>query len=423
MRRRQVLGGLGAGLAGGAVAGCDTPARLASLPEKLRGKASFHGLPADSRVVLDGTDDELLGRIAADALRREIAYAKSTDPHVLDTADYLAISGGGENGAYGAGLLTAWTELGTRPTFKAVTGVSTGALTAPFAFLGPQYDKDLQHFYTGITKQDVMVSRGLLTAVLGDSMYDSTPLLRLIRSVITPSLVAAIAREYTEKGRLLCVATTNLDAPVGILWNIGSIAASGNPQAAEAIAKILLASASIPGAFPPVMIDMDVGGEHFQEMHVDGGTVAQVVFYPPSLSVDDLVGSSTASDLELRKVLYGRRRRLFVIRNSRPGTDLETVDRSTLKIAGRAVSTLISTQGIGDLYRLYVLCQRDHIDYNVAFIPASFSDRLREPFDQAYMNKLYQVGREAMLKGSPWSKVPPGYNPTPLSPQPSSAAG
>ena len=423
MRRRQLIGGLGVSLAGSALAACDTPARLASLPEKLRPGASFHGLPADTRVVMDGSDDELLGRIAAAALRREVAYAERTNRGELDTADYLAISGGGENGAYGAGLLTAWTELGTRPTFKAVTGVSTGALTAPFAFLGPGYDKDLTRFYTTIAKQDVMISRGLLTAVLGDSMYDSTPLLRLIRSVITPELVAAIAHEYSEKGRLLCVATTNLDVPVGVLWNIGAIATSGNPQAAEAITKILLASASIPGAFPPVMIDMDVGGEHFQEMHVDGGTVNQVVFYPPSLSADDLVGSSTAADIELRKVLYSRRRRLFVIRNSRPGADLETVDRSTLKIAGRAVSTLISTQGIGDLYRLYVLCQRDYIDYNVAYISASFSDRLREPFDQAYMNKLYQFGRETMLKGSPWSKVPPGYNPTPLSPQSSSAAG
>ena len=88
-----------------------------------------------------------------------------------------------------------------------------------------------------------------------------------------------------------------------------------------------------------------------------------------------------------------------------------------MKIAGRAVSTLISTQGIGDLYQLYVLCQRDHIDYNVTAIPASFNEKLREPFDQAYMLKLYEVGRQAMLSGMAWGKVPPGYNPTPLSDQ------
>src|SRR6185295_19963043 len=129
------------------LAGCDPSGRLASLPERLRGKASFQGLPADSRLVLDGSDDQVLGRIAADALRRELAATTAAAPDGgidLGEATYLAISGGGENGAYGAGILTAWSELGTRPAFKGVTGVSTGALIAPFAFLGPQYDKDLE---------------------------------------------------------------------------------------------------------------------------------------------------------------------------------------------------------------------------------------------------------------------------------------
>src|SRR6185369_3531715 len=199
----------------------------------------------------------------------------------LPPAVYLAISGGGENGAYGAGVLTAWSEVGTRPVFKAVTGVSTGALIAPFAFLGSAYDKDLERFYTTIDKSHVMVSRGLISGVLGDSLYDSTPLLRTIRSALTPEMVAAIGMEYSEKGRLLFVATTNLDVPVGVLWNIGSIAASGHPRAADLFAEILLASASIPGILPPVMFDIEAGGERYQEMHVDGGTVAQVVLYPP----------------------------------------------------------------------------------------------------------------------------------------------
>ncbi len=226
-----------------------------------------------------------------------------------------------------------------------MTGVSTGALIAPFAFLGPAYDAALERFYTTIGKKDVMVSRGLVSAVLGESLYDLTPLLHLIRGVLTPEMVAGIAREHTEKGRLLCVATTNLDVPVGVLWNIGSIAASGHKDAAELIAKILLASASIPGAFPPVMIDVEAGGEHFQEMHVDGGTVAQVVFYPPSFAGNDLLTANTADAARLRRTILDRQRRIYVIRNSRPGADLETVGRSTMKIAGRAVSTLISTQG------------------------------------------------------------------------------
>jgi predicted acylesterase/phospholipase RssA len=415
MHRRQLLRGLATGLAAGPLGACGAGERLASLPEKLRRTASFHGLPANTRLVLDTTDDDRLARIAVVALRRELDYAGRSGVKDLPPAVYLAISGGGENGAYGAGVLVAWSEVGTRPVFKAVTGVSTGALIAPFAFLGSAYDKDLERFYTTIDKDQVMVSRGLISGVLGDSLYDSTPLLRTIRSALTPELVAAIGTEYREKGRLLFVATTNLDVPVGVLWNIGSIAASGNKDAAELIAKILLASASIPGALPPVMIDVEAGGQRFQEMHVDGGTVAQVVLYPPSFSGEDVIAALGPDGRQLLQAVARRQRSLYVIRNSRPGPDFETVDRSTLKIAGRAVSTLISTQGIGDLYQLYVVCQRDHIDYNVTYIPEDFTEKLSDSFDRGYMNRLYQFGRRQMLDGKAWSKYPPGYNPTPFS--------
>jgi len=397
------------GLAAASLGGCSAPARLGSVPLHLRDRASFAGLPAGTHIFLDGSDDQVLGHIAVDALRRELDWDRRTGA-TLGDAYFLAISGGGENGAYGAGLLTAWTELGTRPEFKAVTGVSTGALTAPFAFLGPAYDKELERFYTTIDRNDVMVWRGLASALFRDSLYDTTPLLRMIQGVLTPEFVAAIGREYSDKGRLLMVATTNLDVPVGVLWNIGGIAASGNPRAPELISRILLASASIPGAFPPVMIDLEAGGEHFQEMHVDGGTVAQVVLYPPSLSASDL----SAAGRDLLQAVRSRKRRLYAIRNSRLGADFETVDRSTLKIVGRAVSTLISNQGIGDLYQLYMLCQRDGIDYNATCIPDSFSERAREPFDRGYMNRLFQVGRQTMLDGKAWSRYPPGFNPKPL---------
>lgn len=414
MERRQVLRGLAAGVMAGPLGACGAAQRLASLPEKLSNSASFSGLPANARLVLDTTDDDRLARTTMVALRRELDAADRAGLKELPPAVYLAVSGGGENGAYGAGILTAWTEVGTRPVFKAVTGVSTGALIAPFAYLGSAYDKDLERFYTTIDESQVMSSCGIITGVLSDSMYDSTPLLRLIRGVLTPEFVAAIGREYKEKGRLLFVATTNLDVPVGVMWNIGAIAASGNKDAGALIAKVLLASASIPGVLPPVMIDVEAGGERFQEMHVDGGTVAQVVLYPPSFSGDDLVQALGPDGARLLPMLAHRERSLYVIRNSRPGPDFETVDRSTLKIAGRAVSTLISTQGIGDLYQLYLVCHRDGIDYNVTSIPPSFKDKIKEPFNRQYMNRLYQVGRDEMLSGKAWSKYPPGYNPTPF---------
>lgn len=410
MNRRRLLGGLGAGAATGLLGACNAPERLASLPARLQGQASFHGMPAGTRIVLDGSDDVLLTRVVSDALDRELAYAAREGRKDVGPANFLAISGGGASGSYGAGLLVAWSELGTRPEFKVVTGVSTGALTAPFAFLGERYDRQLEHFYTDISTSDIMVSRGLLVGLMSDSFYDSAPLLQTIRNVLTPEFVAAIASEYSDKGRLLIVATTNLDIQAGILWNLGGIAASGHPRRAELMARILLASASIPGVFPPVMIDLEAAGERFQEMNVDGGTVAQVVLYPPSIS--RTVGP--VFEDRRRRTFLDRQRRLYVIRNSRPGGDFETVDRSTLKIVERALATLISTQGVGDLYQLYLLAQRDGIDYNVAYIPQSFTGKPREPFDQLYMRNLYQVGRETMLKGAPWHKYPPGFDPVPI---------
>ena len=395
------------------VAACEGPQRLASLPDALRQRGGFAGLPDDCRVVLDGSDDRLIGRIALEALRREVEHARRTGA-TLGPATFLAISGGGENGAYGAGLLTAWTQLGTRPVFKTVTGVSTGALTAPFAFLGSEYDPQLEQVYTRISADDVLTSRGLLTALFSDSLYDSTPLLKTIRGFVTPDFLAAIAREYAENGRLLMIATTNLDVPAAILWNMGAIAASGMERAADLFSRILLASASIPGAFPPVMIDIETGGQRYEEMHVDGGTTAQVVLYPPSFSGADLARDLPPADLPVARVAARRPRQLYVIRNGTLAPANETTARSTMKIAGRAISTLIQYQGIGDLYRLYLLCKRDGIDYNVSWMPASFTEKLKGPFDQAYMQKLYAVGRAEMLDGRAWAKLPPGFDPRPF---------
>ena len=260
-----------------------------------------------------------------------------------------------------------------------------------------------------------MASRGLLTALLQDSAYDSAPLLRTIRGYVTPAFLEAIASEYRDKGRLLFIATTNLDVPIGVMWNMGAIAASGHPRAVELFASILLASASIPAVFPPVMIDIETDSGHFQEMHVDGGTVAQVVLYPPSLGADALSGQAAPADRGLIQAIQRRSRKLFIIRNSRLAGEQQTVSRSTFKIAGRAISTLIQTQGIGDLYQLYMLSQRDRIDYNVSYIPARFEEKLSEPFEQGYMRKLFALGQELMLTGKAWSKLPPGYNPTSFS--------
>ncbi|MGL4966808.1 MAG: patatin-like phospholipase family protein [Inquilinus sp.] len=343
-----------------------------------------------------------LGTLEADALasveRERAALAASGHKGPLPPASYLAVSGGGENGAFGAGLLVGWTKTGTRPEFKVVTGVSTGALTAPFAFLGPAYDDRLTGIYTSITAAEVLEARGFLAAVTNDAMADTAPLRRTIAKYLTADLLAAIAREH-EKGRLLLIGTTDLDAQRGVIWNIGKIAASGDPGALELVRNILVASAAIPGAFPPVMIDVMADGQPYQEMHVDGGASAQVFIYPPSLKIGEVA----------KKQGIVRQRDVYVIRNARLDADWADVKRSTLSIAGRAISSLIQTQGVGDLYRIYTVSQRDGVGFHLAYIPSSFNVKLETPFDQTYMRALFELGYKLGAQGYPWQPRPPGF--------------
>jgi predicted acylesterase/phospholipase RssA len=243
------------------------------------------------------------------------------------------VSGGSDNGAFGAGVLVGWSESGKRPSFKLVTGVSTGALIAPFAFLGPAYDTQLRAIYTGIAPDDVYETRGLLSAVFSDALTETHPRFRLISHYANEDMLAAIAHEY-EKGRLLLIGATNLDVQRPVIWNIGAIAASGRPDALDLFRKILPASASVPGVFPPVMINVEAGERYYQEMHVDGGAVAQTFLIPAS--VGELV--------DLRSKEFARQRTAYVLRNARLDPEWASVDRRLLSIAGRAINTMIRLQ-------------------------------------------------------------------------------
>jgi len=391
--------------------GCGPLHRLDAVPAADQSQANVPGL-AGVRYWADGSPDEFI-KDGIESIRRERAYLQASGrPGPLPPATFLAISGGGENGAFGAGLLVGWTAAGTRPQFKGVTGISTGALTAPFAFLGPAYDARLKEVYTSISGKDVLEMRGYLAAVMDDGMADNAPLKKLVRRLADQEMLDAIAAEH-EKGRVLLIGTTDLDARRPVVWNIGEIAASHHPKALDLFRSLLVASAAIPGAFPPVMIDVEVDGKPFQEMHVDGGATSQVFVYPPSVNL------RTAG----RAVGITRERRLYVIRNARLDPDWSKVERSTLDIVGRAITSLIQTQGTGDLYRIYLSAQRDGIGFNLAYIPRSFDVPLKEPFDTAYMRQLFGLGYELASKGYRWEKTPPGYAAPDIEPPPEGPAG
>jgi predicted acylesterase/phospholipase RssA len=381
------------------VQGCaSTPLRQPAVPSELTAKAEVPGMPGVRYVA--GGDMSALARDAVDSIRKEREYrARQRLTGPLPPAAFLAISGGGDNGAYAAGLLNGWTAAGTRPEFKLVTGISTGALIAPFAFLGQKYDATLKEVYTTIAPKDVLVARGMLMGVLSDAMADNAPLWALTRKSITAELLKEVAAEYA-KGRFLLIGTTDLDARRGIIWDMGKIASVGTPQALDLFVSVMIASASIPAGFPPTMIDVEVEGKRYQEMHVDGGTVAQVFVYPASIHIAE---QATAIGVT-------RERKLYVIRNARLDPDWANVERATMSIAGRAIASLIHTQGIGDLYRIYATAQRDGVEFNLTFIPSSFNFPHKEEFDNEYMRKLYDVGYDQARKGVPWAKTPPGFS-------------
>ena len=372
-----------------AAAGCAAPERMAPVPDADTTRALPLGI-ANARY-FPGTQ---LAEMTAEgklALQRERQAMGLAADAPLPTANFLAISGGGDDGAFGSGILAGWTEAGDRPEFDMVTGVSTGALIAPFAFLGPAYDKQLHDVYTTISADDVFIDRGLIGGIFDDALSDTTPLWKLISRYFDEPMLAAIAREY-RKGRLLLIGSTDLDAQRPCIWNIGAIAASGNPGALDLIRKILRASSAVPGIFQPVMIDVELNGKHYQELHVDGGAIAQLFLYP--------------ANIDLRKV-GTRERKGYLIRNARQDPEWATVERQTLSIAGRAISTMIHTSGSNDLLRTYFLAQRDGVDYNLAYIGRDFSAPHPADFDKTYMNALFDYAYQKARHGYAWKKVPP----------------
>lgn len=348
----------------------------------------------------DQADDHLVKRFM-ESIERERAAAGLAPGAELPESDYLAISGGGQDGAFGAGLLCGWSVRGSRPSFKVVTGISTGALIAPFAFVGPDYDYVLRDVYTTISTRDIEKERTIIGGLTSDAMADVQPLRNLIARYVDAEFLRRVAEEH-RKGRLLLLGTTNMDAQRPVMWAMGTLAASEHPDSLQLFRDIMLASASIPGVFPPVIVEVEApNGQRYDEMHCDGGVSTQVFFYPAAFSFRDLPEPEVA----------GRERHLYVIRNAKLTPTYEAIDRKILPITARAIATLIKTQGVGDLYRIYLGAQRDGLDFNLASIPQQFDAQSSEAFDPDYMKPLFQLGFDLAAKGSPWAKAPPGFEP------------
>jgi predicted acylesterase/phospholipase RssA len=325
-------------------------------------------------------------------------YAARGRPKDGVSLNFLALSGGAEDGAFGAGLLTGWSDRGTRPQFQVVTGISAGALIAPFAYLGEAYDPMLRKAFTDDRAQDFATTR-ILSAMFGAlSFLDPEPLEEAIGRYVTPTLLEAIAREH-RKGRHLLVGTTNLDAGRLVIWNMGRIANSDHLRRLELFRKIILASASIPGAYPPVTLEVQAGGRRYTELHVDGGVARSVFAYPFQLRLD------VARDVD-----FPVDRNLYVIQNNRVDPPYRPVDGQLTAIAESAFSTLIRHQSGGDLFRIFAASQRDDFAFRLATLPDDFDRQPDGRFDPDYMTALFERAHRMAEDGYQWRKSPPGLD-------------
>ncbi|MBP1852874.1 patatin-like phospholipase family protein [Rhizobium halophytocola] len=334
-------------------------------------------------------------RVYADADPEKFKPASEWKPQALQRElNILCISGGGAGGAFTAGILNAWTARGDRPNFDVVTGVSTGALIAPFAFLGPQYDHSLEVLYTGGGAEQLVDVNWRAGAIFGSSLLTGHALRSLVDSYVTTDLLEAVAAEH-RKGRRLFVMTTNLDSQRAVIWNMGAIAASERPDAATLFKNVLLASASIPGIFPAVMIKATSKGGTIEEMHSDGGTSDQFFSLP-----DKAMLASGSLPSGVKKLHF------YIIVNNALIPEFAVVKNGILPVTTRAYAILVKSQTKEALLALYNYSIRSGFDFNVASIDEQVPYSPLNPFDTVYMSKIFDLGMRRTEDEELWHDRP-----------------
>jgi len=345
-----------------------------------------------------------LREIEAEFHRRTAAAAPPARPY-----QFLALSGGGMYGSFGIGVLHGWTASGARPEFDAVTGISTGALMATFAFLGPRYDADLYEAMVGVERNDLVGLRAPGTLLLSPSVFQNRPIRRLINKHITAEVVAEVAAAH-DAGRRLYVGTTNLDSRKLIIWDMGAIAGRGTPEGLELYRTILLASASVPAAFPPVRIPVEVDGTCYEELHVDGGASDEVIFRPFMVTDLNRANGVPGSVAPAGSVLY-------VVNNGKIYAQPSCVSRRIFSLVNASFSSVLYGKTRDELYRIYLNCLETGVLFRATAIPQDV------PVEASGMlgvsgesqQRIYRVGvEEGRRPGQApgWRDLPAGTDPT-----------
>lgn len=362
------------------LAGCMAPDRVAYSPTAAA-NASIAGF-GDIRTYADTTGQ------MSDA-RAWLSVPRHKD------VNYLVLSGGGAGGAFSVGALKAWSDKGDRPQFDIVSGVSTGALIAPLAFLGPAYDDTLVNLYTSGIAKELVDADFLPKGLLGASLLKQQPLRRMVERHLTDEILEKIAAEH-RKGRRLLILTSNLDSQRAVIWNMGAIAASGRPDALKLFQDVIIASASIPGIFPAVLIKVKANGQEFEEMHSDGGSSSQILTIPEGWMASP-PQNAWSKGLKLN---------MYVIVNNALMPEFSTTTNNTLAVMARASSALIKSQTRSALVATYVYAQKNGIRFRVAAIDTQLPYKMTDPFNTNYMRAVFNLGYARMASGSLWKDKP-----------------
>lgn len=308
------------------------------------------------------------------------------------TIDYLVLSGGGSGGSFGAGAMVGLSRAHQRPQFEVVTGVSAGALIAPFAYLGPSWDSVLTSAFKGGDGMELIHSKTLAVLkrlLLPRGRPGGSTLFKLVDRFVTPAMIEAVAREYA-KGRLLFIATTDLDKQETVLWNLGAIATHGGEQARRLFRDVLIASASVPGIFPAVLIPVEEGGHRYQEMHVDGGVTTSLFAAP----LTALLFPQSSPILP--------KANLYVVINGKLASPPRRTPDNTIDMLARAFSADFTYKSRDALLLAVIYARSRHMRLHLTEIPPAYPYESFVDFRPESMRRLFDFGADCAAKGLLW---------------------
>ncbi len=369
-----------------------------AVPENLVGKAVVVGMP-DMRYYTGKPDSSFMRQSLAESFKEEGKSDYLVDG--IKTYPVLILGGGVSNSAYGIGLLKGWSDAGSRPVFKIVTGYSSGSLISLATFLGKEEEDRLGDLFTSISTKDVIRTRNVFTLLYRNSLYDSARFAKKIDAIVDEALLAKVAKEH-RKGRRLYVGTTDLDAQDFVVWDMGALASKGGADSVKMFRKIMLASCSFSSTLPPVFFQVEAGGKRYDEMHADGGVIGGIFYIYQLMEGVGSAASFSGTDLK------GFRTRLYVLNLCYMTPHSRQVEDNLTAIISRTIETNGASKMSGDTYRIYAYAKERGWDYNLAYIPEDFTPHQKEMFDKPEMKRLFKRGYDDAVKGYQWHKAPPG---------------